>query len=376
MEAMNNRENRMINLRDVYLGSYSCDVTFGDGSVFHGKGKGVSCFSLNEETGELTENAGIPTENPSYLTLNKNGTMLYAVNELEDCDGEAFGAVSSFRKTENGFVFCNRKLTKGLDPCHVILTPDERYLCVSNYGSGSLIIFEIPEDGSIGEAKQFMQHEGHGADPNRQEGPHCHSVSFSTDGRYAYVLELGTDEILCYELSAGNAPFIETEQKRYKCMPGDGPRFLCFDHTGKYAYTVNELSNTISLFSFDPANGELRLVDRYQTLPEDAKDIANTFADIHISPDNRFLYGSNRGHDSIVRFRLNPENGRLGEPEWISCGGRTPRCFAIDPSGKFLICANQDSNNAVVFRIDPESGLLSPEKEVYAGSPVCVRFFG
>ncbi len=365
----------MINLRDVYFGSYSCDVTFGDGSVFHGQGKGIYHFFLNEETGELTEEAGIPTENPSYLTLNMAGTMIYAVNELEDCDGEASGAVSSFRKTENGFVFCNRKLTRGLDPCHVILTPDEKHLCVSNYGSGSLIIFEVLEDGSLGEVQQFMQHEGQGADPDRQEGPHCHSVSFSIDGKYAYVLELGTDEILCYEVNNGDSVFTETMQGKYQCMPGDGPRFLCFDQTGKFAYTVNELSGTITQFSFDPANGELRPVDRYQTLPEDAKDIANTFADIHISPDNRFLYGSNRGHDSIVRFRLNPENGRLSEPEWISCGGRTPRCFAIDPSGKYLICTNQDSNNAVVFRIDPENGLLSPEGEVAVGSPVCVRFY-
>lgn len=362
---------------DLYVGTYSRNVLFGDGTIFEGKGEGIYHLGLNMENGALSLLSATDTDNPSYVTVNKDKTMLYAVNELEEYEGEKSGTVSCFRIGDKALSFVNRKLTRGLDPCHVALTPDEKFLCVSNYGTGSFGVFGISDGGSIGDMVQFMEHSGRGKDPKRQSGPHCHSVSFSPKGRFAYVMELGCDEIYSYELSKAalkdEAPFVSTEQGKYLCDPGDGPRFLCFDRRGDYAYVVNELSNSVSVFSCDPHTGRLVLIQKISSLPEESKDCPNTLADLHFSENGRYLYGTNRGHDSIVCFETDPVSGKLSAGKWIPCKGRTPRNFAVDERGQYLICANQDSDNLVVFRMDQQNGRLEPACGLSIGSPVCVK---
>lgn len=356
----------------VYVGTYSRDVLFGDGSVFRGRGKGIYRFLLDPETGELSLQETADTANPSFVAVNRDETMLYAVNELEELEGEPGGGVTAFRLTEGKLCPVNTRKTRGLDPCHAALTPDEKHLCAANYGTGSLSVYQIEADGSLGELVQYIEHSGHGADPLRQAGPHCHSTAFSPDGRFAFVAELGTDRLLCYRLTEGTKPLEPGPCPVLDFDPGDGPRISKFSPGGQYLYAACELSNTVQVFRYSPEDGGLSRVQIVSTLPPDSDGSGCSFADIHFSGDGRFLYGSNRGHDSIVIFRVSPEDGTLAPLGWQPCGGRSPRSFAIDPTGSFLLCANQDSDNIALFRIDRETGLLRQAGSVPVGSPSCV----
>jgi len=360
----------------VFVGTYSCPILFGTGETFVGKGEGIYHFSLDMDTAAMQQiSVAKGVKNPSYIVINNAHTMLYAVNELEEYNGEESGAVSSFRLINGELEFVNAQPSYGTDPCHVAITPDGTHLCVSNYMSGSLSVYPIMSDGAIGTKKQFMQHKGHGSNPSRQKGPHCHSTVFSPDGKFAFVVELGTDRLLCYHVNAEFPVLTPALEPEFFTGSGAGPRVCCFDNAGKHAYVANELNNTVSVLLYNVEQGLFKQWQTISTLPSGVRGDGCAFADIHLTPDGNFLYGTNRGHNSIVCYSVDASSGTLTYVGCQPCGGVTPRNFAIDSTGRYLLCANQDTDNIIVFRIDAQSGALEILHTISVGSPVCIRMY-
>jgi 6-phosphogluconolactonase len=361
----------------VYVGTYTEPIRFGTGKILHGKGEGIYVYRLDPSSGALelvSKTTGIT--NPAYLAFDSTRRFLYAVNELKTYEGRPSGTVSAFSvdlKT-GGIEFLNKRLTHGTDPCHVVVDQKGKFVFVSNFMSGSICVLPVLDDGSLGKASDFIQHLGSGIDPARQKGPHAHSVTLDKTNRFAFVPDLGLDKLMVYRfdpkagiLEPHNIPWI-------KMKPGAGPRHLAFHPGGKLAFLINELDSTLSVLSYDHRKGTFRGLQTVSTLPEDFSG-ENTCADVHVSPSGAFLYGSNRGHDSIVIYKIDPPSGRLRCIGHEPTRGRTPRHFGIDPTGRFLLAANQDSDTIVTFRIEPKSGkLLYTAHVTEVPTPVCVKF--
>lgn len=359
---------------DVYVGTYSLPIKFGTGEILEGKGKGIYRYEFDTETYELTQRSVTEgVDNPSYLAINRDTDRLYAVNELKEYAGKPSGAVSAFRINQNGALeFINKMPTDGTDPCHVALSPDENHLIVSNFMSGSVSVYPVLKDGSLGVIEQFIQYEGKGVNPHRQTCPHAHSATFSMDAKYVYICDLGTDRVRAYPYSDSGCPLMEEGMTEFIVSPGAGPRYSEFADGGRFCYVINELGSAISVTEYDEQTGTLTEIQKISTLPRGAIQ-DNICADLHITPDGQFLYASNRGMDSIAAYRIDKGNGMLSLIGFEPADGRTPRNFAIDKSGNFLLCANQDSDNIVVFAIDNITGRLEKKSETYAPTPVCVK---
>lgn len=362
----------------VYVGTYTNPILFGGGRVFKGKGEGIYLLSLDLQNGELRlvktfENI----ENPSFLVFNKENSFLYAVNELKEFQGKPSGSVSSFSisGTNGDLTFINRQPTNGTDPCHVEISLEGTNLYVSNFMSGSLSVFPVKSDGAIGELLQFIQYTGSGVHPTMQTGPHAHSLAFTRDGKFALVMNLGADRIMIYKTYGGESQLSEAEIPFLKTQSGAGPRHCTFSPDGKFCYIINELNSTILVLSYDKETGCFVELQSVPTLPKGASISGNSCADIHTTPDGSFLYGSNRGHDSLVIYKINKNSGLLDYVDCPSCGGKSPRNFAIEPTGNYLLCANLDSNDIVVFKIDQSSGKLTRLSKLSIPSPVCVKTF-
>ncbi len=360
----------------VYVGTYTDPILFGTGKVLEGKGKGIYAYRFDETSGAL-EPAGVTTgvTNPSYLAFDATRRFLYAVNELKTYDRRPSGTVSAFSVEESGsLTFLNRQLTHGTDPCHVLVDDARRHVFVANFMSGSVCVLPVLSDGSLGEASDFIQHQGSGIDPARQKGPHAHSVTLDATNRFAFVPDLGLDRLMVYRfdpmrgmLEANGVPWI-------KMKPGAGPRHVAFHPGGKFAYLVNELDSTVAVLSYDAKAGTFEHLQTVPTLPEGFRG-ESTCADIQVAPSGNRVYASNRGHDSIVIYRVDPRTGTLDTVGHEPTQGRTPRSFGIDPAGRWLLAANQDSDTLVAFRIDPKDGSLHPTGHVTAiPTPVCVKF--
>lgn len=360
----------------VYVGTYTHPIKFGTGQILDSKGKGIYLLELNPDDGRL-ENKEVFTGivNPSYLVISQSKKFLYAVNELKEYEGQASGSVSAFKISEvdGAITLINRQPTNGTDPCHVILSPEGKHLFVSNYMSGSIAVYPILEDGSIGGMCQFFQHVGSSVNTARQSGPHAHALVFSPDGRFAFVPDLGIDRLMIYQITGGEEPLKPAAVPYYQTRPGAGPRHCEFSQDGQYCYLINELNSTISVLAYDSSNGCFSEVQVASSLPESLSIPGNTCADIHLTPDGGYLYGSNRGHNSLVVYRVEKESGKLIYIDCQPCGGEIPRNFAIDPSGHYLLCANQDSDNIVTFGIDESTGLLTRLSEITVHTPVCVK---
>ena len=245
---------------------------------------------------------------------------------------------------------------------------------VANYDSGSVSVLPIQPDGKLGAATAFVQHQGSSADPQRQEGPHAHSINVDAANRFAFAADLGLDKVLVYRFDPAKGTLIANSPPSVSVKPGAGPRHFAFHPGGHYAFVINEMGSTVTAFSYDPAHGVLKELQTISTLPENFKG-ENSTAEVQVHPSGKFLYGSNRGHDSIAVFAIDPDKGTLSLVERQSTQGKTPRNFGIDPSGQYLLAANQDSGTVVVFRIDPQTGHLSPTGQVVeVPSPVCVKF--
>jgi 6-phosphogluconolactonase len=359
----------------VYVGTYTNPILFGGGRVFKGKGEGIYLLNLDLKNGDLRLVETFKNiENPSFLVINKDNSYLYAVNELKEFQGKPSGSVSSFLISGiNGdLTFVNRQPTNGTDPCHVELNLEGTNLYVSNFMSGSLSVFPVKLDGSIGETRQFIQYSGSGVHPTMQTGPHAHSLAFTRDGKYALVMNLGTDRVMVYKTYGGESPLSEAEIPFFETQTGAGPRHCTFSPNGKYCYVINELNSTILVLSYDKETGYFNEMQCVSTLPKGTSNSGNSCADIHTTPDGSFLFGSNRGHDSLIIYKIDKNTGLLDYLDCTSCGGKSPRNFAIEPTGNYLLCANLDSDDIVVFKIDQSSGKLTKLSKLRIPSPVCV----
>lgn len=360
----------------AYVGTYTRPIRFGTDEVLDGRGEGIYVFRVNPSSGAL-EPCDIMKEvvNPSFLALNPEKCFLYAVNETKEYKGEPTGTVSSFSvdPEEGEFEPLNERPTRGADPCHVTVDKTGSYVFVANFGNGSVSVYPVMEDGSLGEFAEFVQHQGSGAEPSRQEGPHAHSVTLNQTNRYAYVSDLGVDKVMIYRFDPKNGKLRPKDGQHFEAKPGAGPRHFKFHPNNRYAYLINELDSTLVAFSYDEENGALTEIQTVSTLPEDFKG-KSTCAEVQVSPSGRYVYGSNRGHDSIVIYRFDPRTGELSYVAHESSQGKTPRHFSIDPTARFLLVANQDSNTIVTFRVDQKSGELEDTGQVTdVPTPTCVK---
>jgi len=353
----------------VYVGTYTGP-----------KSKGIYAYHFDASTGRVVPLGPVAESvNPSFLAVDPSRRFLYAVNEVADYQGrqgDKTGGVTAFAIDPHtgALTFLNEVASGGPGPCHVSLDKTGKYVLVANYDGGSVAVFPRLADGRLGEASAFVQHTGHSVNPQRQEGPHAHCILTSPDNRFALAADLGLDQLLVYRFDAAHGTLAPNDPPFAKAEPGAGPRHFAFAPSGRFVYLINEIGSSVTAFSFDERRGTLAKLETVSTLPKDFKG-ANDCAEIAVSRDGRFLYGSNRGHNSVAVFAIDPGKGTLTPVEHVATQGKTPRNFALDPTGKYLFAANQDSDSIVMFQIDPNTGRLTPTGQVLdAPSPVCVTF--
>lgn len=342
-----------------------------------GKSKGIYAFRYDAKTSEITPlGLAAETTNPSWVAVHPNGRFLYAVNEVQNYKGPNSGGVSAFSidRATGKLTFLNEVPSRGADPCYISVDKTGKYVLVANYTGGSLAVFPVLADGKLGEASSFVQHSGHGTNPERQEGPHVHSVDLSADNRFAMVDDLGLDELLVYKFDSAKGSVAPNDPSFTKLSPGSGPRHFALRPDGKFAYVISEMGHTVTVFSNDGASGKFQTVQTITTLPKGFTG-RNDDAEIQVHPSGKFLYASNRGDDSIAIYAIDEAKGTLTQLAIVPTGGKEPRSFEIDPTGTLLFAANQKSDSIVVFRIDPKTGQLTPTGKVLdVGAPVCVKF--
>jgi len=343
----------------VYIGTYT-----------GGKSKGIYRAELDLKTGKLGEPMlAAEVGSPSFLTLSADRKFLYAIGEGQG------GGVTSFSVAADGkLTKLNSQTTGGAGPCHLSLDRKGGTLLVANYGSGSVESLPVEKDGSLGKPATFIQHVGSSVDKGRQQGPHAHSINVDPSGKFAVAADLGLDKVLIYKLDPATSKLTPNEPAFYATAPGAGPRHFAFHPTRPIAFVINEMSLTLDMLSWDSAKGELKKIDSASTVPEKANRKGASTAEVVVHPNGKFVYGSNRGHDTIVAFKIGDDKleyiGNFGE------GVKVPRNFNIDPTGRYLLVANQDGDSVVVFAIDTETGKLTPTgSKIVVGKPVCLKMF-
>lgn len=352
------------------------DYVFYAGTYANGGGKGIYAFRFNPSTGK-TVGLGLAAESisPSFLVVHPDRKMLYAVNEAAVSD-EGYGAVSAFAIDAKAATLklLNQTSSGGSGPCHLTTDRYGRWLLVANYGSGSVSVFPILEDGRLGDASTRVRHSGSGKNGRRQEGPHAHSVVLSPDDRFLMVPDLGLDKVMIYRFDVGKGTLAANDPPFVRLSAGSGPRHISFHPNGRYAYLINELGSTVTAFAYDADRGSLREFETISTLPQGFSG-ENAAAEIEVHRDGKFVYGSNRGHDSITAFAIRGDKSILEPVEYVPVRGKTPRHFTVDPTGNYLFAANQHSGEIIVFRIDRATGrLTAQESSPKVPSPVCVVF--
>lgn len=345
----------------VYVGSYTKRSDMG-----------LHVYALDRHTGQLRHIQSVKENNASYLDVDQERGRLYSVSEIETDDGTE-GAVAAFSiDLESGHIqLINRQPAVKGRPTYIKIDNSGRFVLVANYGGSNVSMYPIQEDGSLDEMTDLHFHEGSGVNKHRQDKAHPHCIIVDPDNRYAYVPDLGIDQIVRYRLEWDKKKFIPVVP--VITPPGSGPRHMIFHPNGKFAYLINELDATVIAYKYDKNEGTLSEIQTLLSLPRNFKG-ENTSADIHITPDGRFLYVSNRGHDSLTAFSINEETGLLTVIGHTPSGGRTPRNFAITPNGNYLLAANQDTDNIVVFHIDQETGeLTATGHEIEVPEAVCIK---
>ncbi len=352
----------------VYIGSYT-----------GGKSEGIYVSELDLSSGKLAPpQLAAVAVNPSFVAIHPSRKFLYAVGEIDDFEGKKTGGVSAFsiNPKDGKLTLINQQSSQGAGPCHLVVDNSGKNVLVANYGGGSVACLPIDDDGSLREAATFIQHKGSSVTPQRQAGPHAHSINVDAANRFAVVADLGLDKLLVYRLDAARGILTPNDPPSVSVPPGGGPRHFVFHPDGKFAYTNNEITCTVTAFTYDADKGKFSQIHTTSTLPAgvDVKGSDST-AEVRVHPSGRFLYVSNRGHNSIAIFAIDPSTGKLTALGHASTLGEIPRNFNLDPSGRYLLAANQATNNVVVFRVDAKTGLLEPTgSEIEVGSPVCVRF--
>jgi len=365
-EAPEIRDSRPSTKFRVYVGTYT-----------NTKSQGIYQLELDTVAGSLTAKglAGA-TENPSFLAIHPNHRFVYAVNEISNFEGRSAGSVTGFSIDPSAGTLAqfSRQSTRGAGPCHLSVVRDGKVLLVANYGGGSVVALPLGGDGRMEPVASFIQHEGSSANPARQKEPHAHSINIDLAQRFVVAADLGLDRVFVNTLDTATARLAPNAPPFVKLTPGSGPRHFAFHPDQRHAYVINEMKSTVVTFDYDANHGVLTERQTISTVPDDYKG-SNSTAEVQVHPSGKFLYGSNRGHDSIAVFTIEPATGQLTAMGQVATRGKTPRNFGIDPTGRFLIAENQDSDSLVLFRINPTSGgLTSTGPIVEVPSPVCVKF--
>tara|TARA_Y100000588_G_scaffold393160_1_gene507836 strand:- start:170 stop:1258 length:1089 start_codon:yes stop_codon:yes gene_type:complete len=353
----------------VYVGTY----TNGES-----QSEGIYVYRFDLANGDLTHLStcrGI--DDPSFLDYSPGRKFLYAVSEVDQINGIEGGGIAAFSidQTTGGLTFLNMESTHGAYPCHVQLDKSAKYVLAANYMGGNIAVFPRLDNGKVGPACDVVQLTVFSnVNPERQEAPHAHSVNFSPDNKWVYVANLGADKVMIYGMDLEQGKLIPASKSYVDISPGEGPRHWDFHPNGRWAYLINELGNTINSYDYNPEDGSLTAINTVKTLPKDFDEWSNT-ADIHVHPNGKFVYGTNRGHDSLVMCEVDQATGALTVLGYQPTGGSYPRNFGIDPTGTFLLVANRDTNDITTFFIDRDSGLLLPNGQVTTvPQPVCIRF--
>jgi 6-phosphogluconolactonase len=351
----------------VYVGSYT-----EEGYTKNRESKGIYAFRFDAATGEFTP-LGLAAEspNPSFLAVDPNGKFLYAVNEVQNFRGPNSGGVRSFAmdRTTGRLTLLNELPSHGGDPCYVALDKKGKYLFTANDSGGSVAAFPVLPDGRLGESSTFLQFQAKG-----EKAPHAHAINVSPDNRFVLVADLGLDQVTAYRFDQESGSFSPRDSQTFKVDPGAGPRHFAFHPNGKFVYVLTELQAGIVAFAYERPGGTLRRLQTVSMLPKRYSG-EKAAAEVQVHPSGKFLYASNRGHDSLAVFAINQNNGTLTRVEIVPTKGKEPRHFAVDPTGSFLLAANQHSDSIVVFRIDSRTGRLSATGRVLeAPTPVYVKF--
>jgi len=358
----------MLSAQIVYVGAYTNLRTAPDT-------KGINAFRFDAATGKLTP-LGLMAEatSPSFLAIAPNGKFLYAVNETDTFGGKPGGAVSAFSldRATGKLTFLNQVASKGAAPCHIVIDPTGKAVLVANYNGGNFSSFPILSDGKIGEAASVMQDSGTGPNKARQEGPHAHEMLIAD--KLVLGADLGTDHIQLFHLDAAKATLSAATPSFAATDPGFGPRHMAISNDKKFIYVLSEMNSSVATMEYDAVKGPGKVLSTVSALPADFKG-ATTAAEIMLDNTGHTLYTSNRGHDSIAVFSVDPKTGALKLTANVKTGGRTPRHFTMDPTGRFLLVANQDTNNITTFKVDPKTGALTPTGDsTTTGAPVHLLF--
>jgi len=348
-------------------------VTVYVGTNTDGTSRGIYRVTFDPAGGTMTEPVlAVETKNPSFLALHPNGRFLYAVGEISSFQGARTGVVSAFAidpKTGD-LALLNQQSSEGGGPCHLVVDKTGRDVLVANYGGGTVAVLPIEADGRLKPASSVQAHQGSGPNKGRQEKPHAHGIYLDAAERFALSPDLGADRVFVYRFDAAKG-MLEAHGSG-TLEPGSGPRHLAFHPTGKYLYVINELLSTVSVFSYDAEKGALTPIQTVSALPAGFSGTSWT-AEVAVSPDGRFVYGSNRGDDTLAVFRVDAATGRLTAAGHAPVGGKTPRHFAIDPTGRFILAGHQGSGTIAVLRLDPKTGIPSPVgSPVKVDKPVCL----
>lgn len=348
------------------------------GTYTSGKSEGIYVYKFNSETGKAAFTSVVKTVNPSYLVCSANGHFVFAANETSDAQDKTKGgnvSAFSFNKKTGELSFINSVPSGGADPCYVTLDKTGKWVIVGNYTSGSLSVLPVNENGRLSAPSQSIEHIGSGPNKNRQESPHVHSTVLSKDNKFLYASDLGIDKVVIYSFSGATGEIGAAAQNFAEAEKGSGPRHFEFHPNNKYAYLMEELSGAVKVFSYEARNGMLEPIQTISAIEKKFK-ASNSSADIHISPDGKFLYCTNRGEsNTITLFNIDPSSGMLQFIKRYDTGGKTPRNFSIDPSGQFLLVANQNSDSIVVFKRNKETGELTDTNiRIQVGSPVCLKW--
>lgn len=358
---------KSIDLTTFYIGTYTRTEGHVDGNA-----KGIYQLQVNESTGEIAEKKLVVSlVNPSFLTYSPDNKYLYVVSELAHAN-EPTGFIYSYKIGQDSLEFINRLPTDGQAPCHVSIDHTGKFAFVANYVGGTIKMYHIQADGSLAAAdkKQFIGSSTH----PQQDSPHLHSVIISPDNSLAVVPDKGTDKIWLFTIDHNNGQLIPTKQAFLKIQDGAGPRHLVWSKNGQFCYVINELDNTANVIAYDKATNSFASIQSISTLPTGYTG-ESYCADIRLHPNGQFLYGSNRGHDSIAMYKVDATSGQLTFLGTESTRGTYPRNFRIDNQGQFLYAANQNSRNITSYRIDNATGKLSfTGFDFKMETPVCIEF--
>lgn len=361
----------MAEIYRVYVGTYTRN----------GNSEGIYQFEFDTANGT----AGSPklaakVVNPSFLAFDPQHRFLYSVAEVADfpgAEGKPTGGVAAFKidQSSGALTALNAQTSGGTGPCHVAVDATGRNVLVANYGGGSCGLLPVNDDGSLGPMTSFFQHVGSSVNPQRQEGPHAHSVNVSPDNRFAMVADLGLDKILVYALDAEKHLLKPHDPPSASTAPGTGPRHFSFHPSGKYAYNCNEMLSSVTAHAYDARTGVLKPMQTLSTLPKDYDGKNNSTAECLVHPSGKFVYVSNRGHNSLAVFQVQ-DDGTLKAAGHASTQGEIPRNFGISPDGKYVLAANQNSGTIAILRVDLQTGALTPNGNIVnVPTPVCVRMF-